>query len=65
MSAARQCPVCGADVDETRVLGRMQPRDRSDNGPNTVDPLKTTYTMHPCGHELDEVQSRMWVRSGH
>jgi hypothetical protein len=43
----------------------MQPRDRSDNGPNTVDPLKTTYTMHPCGHELDEVQSRMWVRSGH
>jgi hypothetical protein len=32
MSAARQCPVCGADVDETRVLGRMQPRDRSDYG---------------------------------
>jgi hypothetical protein len=65
MSAARQCPVCGADVDETRVLGRMQPRDRSDYGANVVDPLKTTYTMQPCCHELDEEQSRMWVRSGH
>jgi hypothetical protein len=65
MSAARQCPVCGADVDVTRVLGKIEPRDRSDYGPNTVDPHKRTYTMQPCGHELDEEQTRMWVRSGH